>query len=184
MAAKAGVNEIAERYARALFDLADEQKTLDPVAEDLRGIQQLMAESDDLRRMVRSPVISREDQSQAIAAVLEKAGASELTRKFVGYVASKRRLFALGPMASAFLAELARRRGEITAQVTSARPLNAEQVQAVTDALNKVVAGSVAIEHKTDPSLIGGLVVKMGSRMIDASLATQLQKLKLAMKGA
>ena len=184
MAAKGGVSEIAERYATALFDLADEQKALDPVAQDLRNIQQLMAESGDLRRMVRSPVISRDDQGKAIAAVLDKISAHELSKKFVGYVAASRRLFALVPIAKAFLAELAGRRGEVTAEVISARSLSDAQVKLIEEELNKVVAGKVAVEHKIDPSIIGGLVVKVGSRMVDSSLATQLQKLKLAMKGA
>jgi len=184
VAAKGGVNEIAARYAKALFDLADEQKALDPVAEDLRTVQQLVSESDDLRRMVRSPVISRGDQGKAIAAILDKAGTSELTGKFIGYLASQRRLFALGAITKAFLAELAKRRGEVTAEVISARSLNDAQVNAVKEALNNVVGGKVAVEHRVDPSLIGGLIVKVGSRMVDSSMATQLQKLKLAMKGA
>lgn len=184
VAAKGGVNEIAARYAKALFDLADEQKALDPVAQDLRNVQQLVSESDDLRRMVRSPVISRADQGKAMAAILDKAGASELTSKFIGYLAAHRRLFALGAITKAFLAELASRRGEVTAEVTSARSLSDAQMGAVEEALKKVVGGKVAVEHRVDPSLIGGLIVKVGSRMVDSSLATQLQKLKLAMKGA
>lgn len=184
VAAKGGVNEIAARYAKALFDLADEQKALDPVAEDLRTVEQLVSESDDLRRMVRSPVISRADQGKAMSAILDKAGASELTSKFIGYLAAHRRLFALGAITKAFLAELASRRGEVTAEVTSARSLSDAQISAVEEALKKVVGGKVAVEHRVDPSLIGGLIVKVGSRMVDSSLSTQLQKLKLAMKGA
>lgn len=184
MAAKGGVNEIAARYATALFDLADEQKALDPVADDLRSIQSLISESDDMRRMVRSPVISRDDQGKAMAAIMDKAAASELTAKFIGYLAAHRRLFALSAIIKSFLAELASRRGEVTAEVTSARSLNDEQAKAVEDALKKAVGGKVAVEHRVDPALIGGLVVKVGSRMVDSSLATQLQKLKLAMKGA
>jgi len=184
VAAKGGVNEIAARYAKALFDLADEQKELDSVAQDLRTVQQLVSESDDLRRMVRSPVISRADQGKAMAVILERSGASELTSKFIGYLASQRRLFALGAITKAFLAKLALRRGEVTAEVTSARSLNDAQMGAVEEALKKVVGGKVAVEHRVDPSLIGGLIVQVGSRMVDSSLATQLQKLKLAMKGA
>ncbi len=184
MAAKGGVNEIAERYAKALFDLADEQKALDTVAGDLRSVMQLTDESEDLRRLVRSPVISRDEQRQAMDAVLEKIGASDLTRKFVSYVAANRRLFALTPMISAYLATLASRRGEITAEVTSARPLTDAQIASVEEALRGAVGGKVAVEHKVDPALIGGLIVKVGSRMVDSSLASQLQKLKLAMKGA
>lgn len=184
MASKGGLNEIAARYATALFDLADAEQALDVVANDLRTVQQLIDESADLRRLVRSPVISRDDQSAAMSALLDKIEAGDLTRKFVGYVAASRRLFALRAISSAFLAELASRRGEVTAEITSARPLSDAQVASVSDALQKVVGGKVAIEHRVDPALIGGLIVKVGSRMVDSSLATQLQKLKLAMKGA
>lgn len=184
MAAKGGVNEIADRYAKALFDLADDGNKLDAVADDLRTLGALLDESEDLQRLVRSPVISRADQGKAMAAVLDKTGASDLTRKFVGYVASSRRLFALKAISKAYLAKLAVRRGEVTAEVSSAKALSKEQVAAVEEALKKAVGGKVAVSHKVDPSLIGGLIVKVGSRMIDTSVATKLQRLKLAMKGA
>ncbi|MBO6836642.1 MAG: F0F1 ATP synthase subunit delta [Alphaproteobacteria bacterium] len=184
MAAKGGVNEIADRYAKALFDLADEGKQLDAVADDLRTLGALLDQSEDLQRLVRSPVISRADQGKAMAAVLDKAGCGELTRKFVGYVAANRRLSALKAISKAYLSELAARRGEITAEVSSAKTLSDAQIAAVEDALKKAVGGKVAVSHKVDPSLIGGLIVKVGSRMIDTSVATKLQRLKLAMKGA
>lgn len=184
MAAKGGVNEIADRYAKALFDLADEGKQLDAVADDLRALRGVLNESEDLRRMVRSPVISRADQAKGMDAVMDKMGSGEMTRKFVGYLASNRRLFAMDAIIRAYLEELASRRGEVTAEVTAAKPLSDAQVAAVEDALKKAVGGKVAVSHKTDPSLIGGLIVKVGSRMIDTSVATKLQRLKLAMKGA
>ncbi|MEQ8443660.1 MAG: F0F1 ATP synthase subunit delta [Alphaproteobacteria bacterium] len=184
MAAKGGVNEIADRYAKALFDLADEAKQLDAVADDLRALGTIIDESEDLRRLVRSPVISRADQGKAMTAVLDKMDVSDLTRRFVGYAAANRRLFALKPIIKAYLTELAKRRGEVTADVTSAKALSDAQIAAVEDALKKAMGGKVAVEHHVDPSLIGGLIVKVGSRMIDTSVATQLQRLKLAMKGA
>ncbi|MDW3204735.1 MAG: F0F1 ATP synthase subunit delta [Alphaproteobacteria bacterium] len=184
MAAKGGVNEIADRYAKALFDLADDGKQLDAVADDLRTLGALLDESEDLQRLVRSPVISRADQGKAMAAVLDKTGAGDLTRKFVGHVAANRRLSALKAISKAFLAELAARRGEVTAEVSSAKALSDAQIAAVEEALKKAVGGKVAVSHKVDPSLIGGLIVKVGSRMIDTSVATKLQRLKLAMKGA
>lgn len=184
MAAKGGMNEIADRYAKALFDLADDSKQLDTVADDLRGIGALIDESEDLRRLTRSPVISRADGAKAMAAVLDKMEAGDLTKKFVGYVAASRRLFALKPIIKAYLAELASRRGEVTAEVASAKELSEAQIAAVEEALKKAVGGKVAVSHKVDPSLIGGLIVKVGSRMIDTSVATKLQRLKLAMKGA
>ncbi|NMM45642.1 F0F1 ATP synthase subunit delta [Rhodospirillaceae bacterium KN72] len=184
MAAKGGVNEIAGRYAKALFDLADEGKKLDDVAADLRTLGTILDESDDLQRVVRSPVISRADQGKAMAAVLDKLDVSDLTKRFVGYVAANRRLFALKAITKAYLATLAARRGEVTAEVASAKALSEAQIAAVEEALKKAVGGKVAVSHKVDPSLIGGLIVKVGSRMIDSSVSTQLQRLKLAMKGA
>ena len=182
-AQETGTAGLAARYAAALFDLADEAKQLDSVAGDLRAIRGLIAESADLRRLVRSPVLTRADQAKAMAAVLEKAGTSDLVRRFVGLVAENRRLFALTDMIEAFLADLARRRGEVTASVTSAVPLNDAQTAALTDALRKAVGGKVAIETHTDASLIGGLIVKVGSRMVDSSIKSKLQRLTLVMKG-
>ncbi len=182
-AQETGTAGLAARYAAALFDLADEAKQLDSVAADLRAIRALIAESGDLRRLVRSPVLTRADQGKAMAAVLEKAGTSDLVRKFVGLVAENRRLFALDDMIAAFLADLARRRGEVTASVTSAAPLNEAQTAAITEALRRAVGGKVAIETHTDASLIGGLIVKVGSRMVDSSIKSKLQRLKLVMKG-
>jgi F-type H+-transporting ATPase subunit delta len=182
-AQESGTAGLAARYAAALFDLADEAKQLDSVAGDLRAIRGLIAESADLRRLVRSPVLTRADQAKAMAAVLEKAGTSDLVRKFVGLVAENRRLFALTDMIEAFLADLARRRGEVTASVTSALPLSDAQTAALTDTLRKAVGGKVAIETHTDASLIGGLIVKVGSRMVDSSIKSKLQRLTLVMKG-
>lgn len=174
---------LAARYAAALFDLADESKQLDGVADDLRAIRALIAESAELRRLVRSPVLTRAEQARAMAAVLEKAGTSDLVRRFVGLVAENRRLFALTDMIEAYLSELARRRGEVTASVTSAALLSDAQTAALTEALRRAVGGKVSIESHTDSSLIGGLVVKVGSRMVDSSLKSKLQRLKLVMKG-
>ena len=174
---------LAGRYATALFELADEAKALDAVADDLRALKALLAESDSLRRLVRSPVLSRDEQGRAIEAVLSKAGASPLTLKFIGVAAANRRLFALPGMIDAYLAELARRRGEMTAQVTSAHALSDSQTKALVDQLKKAVGAKVTVDVSVDPSLLGGLVVKVGSRMIDSSLRTKLSKLQLAMKG-
>ncbi len=182
-AQETGTAGLAARYAAALFDLADEAKQLDSVAADLRAIHALIAESADLRRLVRSPVLTRADQARAMAAVLAKAGTSELVRKFVGLVAENRRLFALDDMIAAFLADLARRRGEVTASVTSAAPLSEAQLAALSEALRKSVGGKVAVETHTDASLIGGLIVKVGSRLVDSSIRSKLQRLTLAMKG-
>lgn len=174
---------LAGRYASALYELADQNKALDQVADDLRTLRAMIDESDDLARVVRSPVMTRDEQAKGLSAVLDKAGAHDLVKKFVGIVAQNRRLFALSAMIKAFLAELAARRGEVTAEVTSAVALSDEQLSSVTDALKGVLGAQIAIEQKTDPSLIGGLVVRVGSRLVDFSIRAKLQRLQHAMKG-
>lgn len=179
-----GASGIAGRYAAALFELADERKALDAVLDDLSGLQAMTAASADLRRLLRSPVISREDQDRAMEAIAEQAGLSELTRRFVGLVGFNRRLFALADMIGAFRAIVAARRGEVTAEVVSAAALSEGHLARLGEALRASVGGKVAIESRVDPDLLGGLVVKVGSRMVDSSLRTKLQKLQFALKGA
>ena len=174
---------LAGRYAAALFDLADDKKDLDSVAEDLRSLKGVLSSSEDLQRLIRSPLYAREAQGKALAAVLDKAGAGDLARRFVLTVAQNRRLFALPQMIDAFLAELARRRGEVTAEVTSAAPLNDTQQDALGAVLRKEYGDKVQMDLKVDESLIGGLIVRVGSRMIDGSLKSKLRKLEFAMKG-
>ena len=176
--------EIALRYATALFELADEGAALDQVANDLRALKDMLAQSEDLRRLVRSPVLSRGEQAAALGAVLERAKISTLVRNFVALVATNRRLFALERMIDAYLAELAARRGEVTAEVTTAQLLNPAQTASLTEMLKKLVGGKIAIQTRVDRDLLGGLVVKVGSKLFDASLKTKLRKLELAMKGA
>lgn len=178
-----GLSAISERYAAALFDLADEQKQLDPVADDLRGLKDLFAGSADLRRFVGSPLIARDQQAAAMAAVMQRAGVADLTRRFVGVVAGHRRLFALPAMIDAYLELLARRRGEVTAKVSSAQALSDTQTEALEASLKAAIGQAVAVDYDVDPDLIGGLVVRVGSRMVDSSLRTKLSKLQLAMKG-
>ena len=184
MAASPSVSEgLALRYAKALFELAEEARSLDAVADDLKTIRALLADSPDLARLVRSPLIGRAAQARAIDAVLEKVGLSALVRRFVGVVAGNRRLFALDRMAETFLAELARRRGEVTAQVVSAHPLTDAQMAKLSDELKKALGAKVDVALSVDPSLLGGMIVRVGSRMIDSSLKTKLDRLQLAMKG-
>jgi F-type H+-transporting ATPase subunit delta len=183
-AKSAGVSGLAERYAAALFDLADEQHGLDQVANDLRQLRAMLGASTDLQRLVRSPILSRTDQGRAVAAVAEAAGLSPLTRNFLGLVAQNRRLFAVPGMIDAFLQLLAARRGEITAHVTAAQELTSGQRAALDEQLRRAVGAKVAVEIKIDRSLLGGLVVKVGSRMVDASLKSKLHRLQAAMKGA
>jgi len=178
-----GLSGLPGRYALALLDLADERKQLDPVAEDLRGLKAAIDGSDDLRRLIRSPLYTRDQQSRAMTAILDQAGVGDLTRRFVLLVARNRRLFALDRMIAAYLVELARRRGEITARVTSATTLNDEQQRTLLETLRREVGAKVQVKVEVDPSLIGGLIVRVGSRMIDNSIRSKLQRLQLAMKG-
>lgn len=184
LAGKAAESDLAGRYAAALFELADEGKALDVVAEDLLVLRKALGESDDMTRLVRSPVLNRDEQWKAMSALLKKMGTNDLTGKFLGVVTVNRRLFALSGIIRAYMEKLASHRGEVTADVVSAHPLSDSQVTALEDSLKKALGGKVAIASRVDPSILGGLIVKVGSRMIDSSLRTQLQKLKFAMKGA
>ena len=175
---------VSGRYASALFELADNARSLDQVAQDLTTLRKLVSESPDLARLIASPVINRDLQGKALLAVLDAVGIAGLTRKFIGTVAQNGRARELPAMASAFLAELARRRGETTAEVTSAVPLTPAQTQQLGDVLRSVLGGSrVSIDARVDPDILGGLVVKVGSRLFDSSIRSKLARLQLAMKG-
>ena len=178
-----GVTGLAGRYATALFELAVEGKQLDEVSRDLAGLGKMLGESADLRRLTRSPVLSRDEQITAMAALLERAGAADLTQRFVGVLAERRRLFILADVIAAFNRLLAAHRGEVRAEVTSAFKLNAKQLGAIVAALKKAIGGNVAVDAKVDGELLGGVVVRVGSRMVDDSLKSKLQRLHLAMKG-
>ena len=175
---------VAGRYATALFELAVDRGVIDEVANDLRQLQTMIDKSADLRRLIQSPLFSRTQQSDAMAAVLTSAGLSELVRNFIGVVAGNRRLFALEGMIGAYRGLVAQHRGEVTAEITSATPLSESQRSAVEQALKQAIGSNVAIDIEIDLNLIGGMVVRVGSRMVDSSLRTKLQRLQLAMKGA
>jgi F-type H+-transporting ATPase subunit delta len=179
----AGTKGLADRYASALYDLAYERNALDQVAADLRSIQAMLTESADFRRFVASPIMSRADQNKGIQALAESAGLSDLTRNFLGLIAQNRRLFALGGMATAYLARLAEARGEVTATVHSAKFLSDAQIASLSTALKQSVGKDVTMNIFIDPAILGGLIVKIGSRMVDNSVRTKLQRLQLAMKG-
>lgn len=177
-----GVSGLAERYAAALFDLADERRDLDQIAADLRQLRAMLQQSGDLLRLIRSPILSRGQQGAAMAAIAEHAGLSPLVRDFLAVVARNRRLFAVPAMIDAYLAKLAARRGEVTAQVTAAQPLSETQLEALNEQLRRSVGSRVTVDVQIDPGLIGGLVIKLGSRMVDGSIRSKLQRLQLAMK--
>lgn len=179
-----GLSGAATRYAAALYELADEAKAIDAVAGDLRRLSDLIKGSDDLRRFIRSPLIDRQAQTRGVVALLEQLKVHDLVRRFIGVVGANRRLFALPAIIDAFLSDLARRRGEMTVSVASAKPLTPAQSAAIGDVLRRVAGQKINIEAKVDPELIGGLVVRVGSRMVDTSIRTQLQKLRRALRAA
>jgi F-type H+-transporting ATPase subunit delta len=177
-----GVSGLAERYAAALFDLADERRVLDEVATNLRELRAMLHASGDFLRLIRSPILSRDQQAKAIGMVAERAGLAPLVRDFLAVVARNRRLFAVPAMIEAFLAKLAARRGEVTAEVFAAQPLSETQLAALNEQLRRSIGSRVSVDVRVDPGLIGGLVVKLGSRMVDGSIKSKLQRLQLAMK--
>jgi F-type H+-transporting ATPase subunit delta len=179
-----GVTLLAARYALALFEIADERRSLDEVAADLRQLRAMLAQSHDFARLIRSPVLARAVQGRAVAALVESAGLTRLTRDFLAVVARNRRLFAMPAMIDAYLTRLAARRGEITAEVTVAQPLSEAQLAALGDQLRQSAGRRVAIDVRVDARLIGGIIVKLGSRLVDASLENRLRRLQAAMKGA
>jgi F-type H+-transporting ATPase subunit delta len=174
---------MAGRYAAALFDLAKEERALPQVEKDLVQFQELLNGSEEMRRVVRSPVISAESQERALTVILERTGISGLTANFFRLIARNRRLFAAADMIRNFRTLLARERGEVTADVASAHPLTPEQMALLKDNLRASVGKDVQINSRVDPNLLGGLIVKVGSKMIDSSLRTKLNNLKVAMKG-
>ena len=179
-----GATGLAGRYAGALYALAVESKKIDIIHADLTALTGLVAEHQDLKKLVDSPILSRHEQQAAITAILEKAGADVLTVKFVGSLAANGRLSALLRVIRAFLEEHARRRGQISAEVISAVPLDDSRKASVEKTVARL-AGSdkLSLSMRVDPSLIGGLVVRIGSRMIDTSIKTKLSRLETAMKG-
>lgn len=174
---------IAGRYATALFDLAREQGALDAVSADLDRLDAAIAGSAPFAALLRSPLFSRAEQGRGIAVALEKLGVGDLVRRFVGVVAQNRRAFALAGMVAAYRALLDAHRNRSTADVVAAAPLNDRQIADLKAALAQTTKGDVNVRVKVDPDLLGGLTVKLGSRMIDASLRTRLNTLKHAMKG-
>jgi len=174
---------LAGRYATAVLELAQEEKSVEAVAGDFAALKTLIAESADLARLVKAPVLSREEQRLGMDAVLRRMEAAPLTVRFVLTLAAKRRLFALTDIIRAFDALVARQRGEVNAEVSSARPLSDAEIAEIKSILKAKLGREARLETKVDPGLLGGLVVKVGSRMIDSSLRTKLEGLRTAMRG-
>jgi F-type H+-transporting ATPase subunit delta len=175
---------LAGRYANAIFELAQDQESVDVVSADLSAFKKAMNASPELARLVTSPIFSREEQAKALKPILEKMGARALTVQFLLLLASKRRLFVLSDIIAAFGRLLARARGQTEAEVTTARDLSDSELAELKAALKARLGSEPRLNTKVDPSLLGGLVVKVGSRMIDTSLRTKLIGIRAAMKGS
>lgn len=176
------VSGVAGRYATALFELASEANAIDAVSADLNSFSAMIAEGADLKRLITSPAFSAEEQVAAVKALLSAAGISGIAGNFIAFVASKRRLFALPGMIAGYRALVAEAKGIVSAQVTVAEEPSAKRLDEIRATLKEVAGKDVDVAIKVDPAIIGGLVVKMGSRMVDASLKTKLNSIRLAMK--
>ena len=179
------ISSMAGRYATALFELALDNKAVDAVKKDLDQFDALVASSADLNRLVRSPVFDADEQLKALSAILAKAGITGLAANFLRVITTNRRLFAVRDMIRGYRGLVARHRGEVTAQVTVAEKLSDKNLDALKSALKSVTGGKdIDLDVKVEPAIIGGLIVKVGSRMVDSSLRTKLNSIKLAMKEA
>lgn len=180
---QAADQSLAGRYAKAVFELAQEGNAIEALERDFAALKMMISGSADLARLVKAPVFSREEQAQGMKGILSAMQASPLATRTVLVLASKRRLFALVDIIEAFERLVAGQRGEVSAQVTSARPLSDAQTEELKTILRSKLGREARLETKVDSSLLGGLVVKVGSRMIDLSLRTKLDGLRLAMRG-
>jgi len=174
---------IAERYATAIFELADQAKALDSVANDLNGLAKMLTDSNDFSHLIYSALPTRAEQLKAVAAIAAKAQLSDTTTRFLGVLASNRRLNILSEVTAAYKVKLAKARNEKTAEVTSAAPLQMAQVEALKAKLQETLGGKVQLDLKIDPEILGGLVVKVGSQLIDSSVKGKLDRLEILMKG-
>lgn len=180
-----GSAQIAARFTKALYDLSKEQNQLDRIADELDTMRQAIEQDANMQALIRNPLLKREDQEAAITAILKQSGASDIMVKFAGLLAEKRRLNLFPQIIKQFDRMVKESRGEITAEVTSARPLTDAQMQGLQQSIGQMMGGKkIAIHTTIDPDILGGVVVRLGSTMIDSSLQTKLNNLSLALKGA
>lgn len=177
-------SEAAARYAHAVFDLAKEAKALETVEQDFAKFASAWKESSDLRAVARSPLIDPEEKARALTAVAEKLGVSDLGRKLIGVAAQNRRAAELPAIASVYRTLVARDRGARQVEIISARPMEQGETAAIVDALGKSLGAKIEAETSVDDSLIGGFVVRVGSRQFDASVKSKLDALRLQLRSA
>jgi F-type H+-transporting ATPase subunit delta len=176
--------EVGERYAQALFDLADETRALEAVRADLKSLRAAYGESADLRRLLTSPVIAADDQAKGLTAIADKAKFNATTKKFLGLLAANGRARDLTAVIAAFEALYAKKTGVVAAEVVSAQALSAAQLKSIQSALRTALGKDPETTVRVDPSILGGLKVKVGSKLFDASLKTKLDQMKFALKRA
>lgn len=179
----AKTGNVAERYATALFALAGEKGLYDAILADLRVLTESLKDAPDLNTLIYSPILTRAQQMAGVKAIAAKAELTDLTAKFLGTLAANRRLNVLPEIAAVYKVKLATLRGEHTAEVTSAAPLRPGQLESLREKLGSKLGGRVSLDLKVDPEIIGGLIVRIGSRMIDSSIRTKLERIGYLMKG-
>lgn len=177
-------SKIAERYATALIETGEQSKTLESIEKDLESLITMVESSEDLTSLIKSPLYNGAQQTGAIQAIAQKAGFNKLTSNFLGVLAQNRRLNILKDVISAFRAQLSHRRGEVLAKVTTAFPLTPEQERYLQDSLKKSLGFKVTLQVTVDPSILGGMIVTVGSKMVDDSVRRKLERLKLKMQSS
>jgi F-type H+-transporting ATPase subunit delta len=173
-----------ERFSSALYELADAEKSIDGIEQELQQIKQAANQNADFKTLLRSPVLKRAEQQKAVASILEKAGASKLMQKFMGVLAQTRRLYLVEGIAQRFTEMLREKRGEVTAQVTSAHTLSEDQKSLLAKTLSDRLGGrKIQLDVSVNPDILGGIIVRVGSMQIDDSLKTKLNNMALTLKG-
>tara|TARA_B100001029_G_C14910775_1_gene366373 strand:+ start:265 stop:822 length:558 start_codon:yes stop_codon:yes gene_type:complete len=175
---------ISDRYASALYDLAAEKKVVDPVLNDLLNLKKILNDNKELNLVIRSPLISSPDKLNIFNSLLQKINGNELTTTFLKVIEKNKRFSSLASIISQFININSHKRGDVLADITSADELNDDQKTNITNQLKNILGDKLSLSFDVDKNIMGGLIVKVGSKMIDTSLANKINKLKIAMKGA
>ena len=175
---------VSDRYASALYDLAAEKKLVDPVVEDLSNLKNILKDNKELSLVVKSPLITSNDKLNIFESLLKKINANELTSTFLKVIEKNKRFSNLASIITQFMNINSQKRGDVLADITSADELNDDQKNNITNQLKSILGDKLSLSFDVDKSIMGGLIVKVGSKMIDTSLANKINKLKIAMKGA
>jgi len=177
-------NLVSDRYASALYDLAAEKKLVDPVLEDLSNLKNMLKDNKELSLVIKSPLITSIDKLNIFESLLKKINANELTSTFLKVIEKNKRFSNLVSIITQFMNINSQKRGDVLADITSADELNDEQKNNITNQLKSILGDKLSLSFDVDKNIMGGLIVKVGSKMIDTSLANKINKLKIAMKGA